>query len=148
MVLVETKIYGIPNILLGLDYIANLKGGTTILYDETPESLAKEAIYILKNKTKIKRLSLFARNSIKKYNNELLLGKWLKLIFSIYKDDYNYYSKLREEGKKINEKEAVKIIKNQVKLLKIRAQKLLNITSENYENFTWIKQIELKNLYN
>ena len=47
MVLLETKIYGIPNILLGLDYISISKGGTVIIYDDTPESLSKEAIYML-----------------------------------------------------------------------------------------------------
>ena len=47
MVLLETKIYGIPNILLGLDYISISKGGTIIIYDDSPESLAKQTIYII-----------------------------------------------------------------------------------------------------
>jgi hypothetical protein len=144
MVLFETKIYGIPNILLGLDYIANSKRGSVIIYDDTPESLAKEAIYILKNKRYNKLLSLTARNSIKKYNNELLLVKWLKLILSVYKNDY-YYTKFND--KKINEKEALKLEENQVKLLKIRNQNFLNISFKNYENFTWMKQINLKKIY-
>ena len=146
MVLFETKIYGIPNILLGLDYIANSKGGALIIYDDTPERLAKETIYILKNKRYNKRLSLAARNSIKKFNNELLLAKWIKLILSIYKNDC-YYKKFREDDKKINEKEAIKIVENQVKLLKIRVRNFLNISSKNYENFTWMKQINPKNIY-
>ena len=32
MVLCETKIYGIPNILVGLDYVQISKGGTIIIY--------------------------------------------------------------------------------------------------------------------
>ncbi len=48
MVLIETKIYGIPIILLGLYYILLSKGGTVIIYDDTPESLSKEAVYILR----------------------------------------------------------------------------------------------------
>ena len=146
MVLVETKIYGIPNILMGLDYIANLKGGTFIIYDDTPESLAKEAIYILTNKKDQKRLSLSARNSIKKFNNNLLLLKWIKLILSVYNNDDYCCRKLRDEDKKINEKEAVKIIENQVKLIKKRDKKFLNISFKNFENFTWMKQIEQKTL--
>ena len=51
LVLSETKIYGIPNILLGLDYVLIAKNGTIIIYDDTPESLAKESIKILLNKT-------------------------------------------------------------------------------------------------
>ena len=146
MVLVETKIYGIPNILLGLDYIANLRGGTIIIYDDSPESLAKEAIYILKNIIYRKRLCLEARYSMKKYNNEHLLAKWVKLILFIYNDDY-YYLKLREEDKKMKEKEAIKIIRNQIKLLKTRVRNFLNISSNDYENYTWMEQIDLKKYF-
>ena len=48
MVLCETKIYGIPNILIGLDYVKMAKGGTIILYDDSPESISRESIYIVK----------------------------------------------------------------------------------------------------
>lgn len=50
MVLSETKLYGIPNIVLGLDYVFNAKGGTIIIYNDLPESLAKEAIKIIMKK--------------------------------------------------------------------------------------------------
>jgi hypothetical protein len=43
LVICETKIYGIPNVLLGLDYTTISEGGTIIIYDETPESLAKSS---------------------------------------------------------------------------------------------------------
>ena len=49
LVLYETKIYGIPNILLGFDYLIISDGGTIIIYDDRPESIAKEAIKIIKN---------------------------------------------------------------------------------------------------
>jgi len=49
LVLSESKIFGIPNILVGLDYISIAKGGTIIIYDDNPISIAKEAIKILKN---------------------------------------------------------------------------------------------------
>ena len=143
MVLIETKIYGIPNILLGIDYISNSKGGTFIIYDDTPESLAKEAIYILKNKVFKKKLSLDARKSMKQFNNEFLLEKWVKLILSIYNGDH-FYIKLREINKKINEKEAFKILRNQIKLLKIRNKNFLNISSSNFENFPFLMKMNLK----
>jgi hypothetical protein len=144
MVLVETKIYGIPNILLGLDYISISKGGTVIIYDDTPESLAKEAITILKIKAYKRRLNLEARNSMRKFNNEIILLKWVKLILSVYNDDDYYYINLREEDKKINEKQALKIIKNQLNLLKKRNPYFLNISSKNYENYTWMEEIKFK----
>ncbi len=50
MVVIETKLFGIPNILIGLDYLSISKGGTFIIYDDTPESLARISLKILTNK--------------------------------------------------------------------------------------------------
>ena len=87
LVMCETKIYGIPNILLGLDYTSISEGGTIIIYDETPESFAKAAINILKNYTLKYKLGQKAKKSMKHFNNDLLLIKWVKLILSIYNGD-------------------------------------------------------------
>lgn len=46
-VLSETKIYGIPNILVGIDYIKNGKEGIYVIYDDNPETIANIAIKIL-----------------------------------------------------------------------------------------------------
>ena len=51
MVLTEAKIFGIPTIMGGLDFLALAKGGTIIIYDDNPDTVAKAAIKILKNKT-------------------------------------------------------------------------------------------------
>ena len=80
----ETKIYGIPNILLGLDYTSISEGGTVIIYDESPESFAKAAIDVLKIKDHRYRLGNIARKSMKRFNNDKLLIKWIKLIMSKY----------------------------------------------------------------
>lgn len=53
LVLSETKIYGIPNIILGLDYLSLAKNGTIIIYDDFPETLAKESLKIIYNKISI-----------------------------------------------------------------------------------------------
>ena len=50
LVICEAKLYGIPNILLGLDYTTVSEGGNYIIYDETSESLASIAIKLLINK--------------------------------------------------------------------------------------------------
>ena len=46
-VLSKTLSYGIPNILVGLDYVSASKEGTVIIYDDSPLSKAKLAIKIL-----------------------------------------------------------------------------------------------------
>ena len=47
MVIIKTKLFGIPIILLGLDYVSISKGGKAIIYDDTPESLARISLKIL-----------------------------------------------------------------------------------------------------
>ena len=109
LILSETKIFGIPNILVGLDYVSISRGGTVIIYDDNSISIAKEAIKILKDENYRKKLGREARKSMKKFNNELLLKKWIKLILSIY-NGKNYYDNLREQDVKILEKDAINVI--------------------------------------
>lgn len=140
-VLTETKIFGIPNILVGLDYVAASKGGTVIIYDDSPISIAKIAIKILKNKRYKKKLGRAARNSMKKFNNRLILKRWIKIILSIYngKEDYE---KLRNKDKKITDKEAMNLIENQINLLKYRNIKYMNLTLKDIENLTFMQNLK------
>ena len=69
LVLSETKLYGIPNILLGLDYLTISEGGTIIIYDDKPETIADEALKVIKNITLRKILGINARNSVKIVDN-------------------------------------------------------------------------------
>ena len=103
MVIIETKIFGIPNILMGLDYLAISKGGTIIIYDDTPETLSKEALKLLNNKKQRRNLGKQSRKSMKKFKNDDILLKWIELILSVYNGD-NYYNLIREKKKKIIEK--------------------------------------------
>ena len=141
MVLCETKIYGIPTILVGLDYISIAKGGTIIIYDDEPQSIANEAIKILKNNKYRKKLGEEARNSMKIYNNDLLFIKWIKLILCVFNGD-SFYQNLREQDSKISKVDALNMIKNQIKLLNIRKKNCKNMTINQLENFTLLKEIE------
>jgi glycosyltransferase involved in cell wall biosynthesis len=140
-VLCETLIYGIPNILIGIDYVSIAKGGTIILYDDSALSIAKIAIKILLNKSLRKKLGKQARENMKKYSNDRLLNKWTSLILSIHKGD-NFYEQLRNNDTKITQKEALKIISNQIYLLKKRKKRFENITVSDIENFTYMYKIQ------
>ena len=147
MVLCETKIFGIPNILIGIDYVAMSFGGTIIIYDDSPEYIAKEAINILRNDKYRKILGKQARLSMKNFNNKKLTKRWVRLILFIYNDyNYNYYQKLMNKDKKISYKNSLKILKNQVILLKKRSPKFENITVNNLLNFTFLQN--LRNFFN
>ena len=139
-VLVETKIYGIPNILLGLDYVAGSIGGTIIIYDDSPESISNIAIKILKNKKYKFKLGRIARKSTKKFNNILILKRWVKIILAIYKGKGNY-QKLRNEDKKLKDKIAIKLIENQLNLLKYRKRKYMNLTLNDLVNLTFMENL-------
>jgi hypothetical protein len=140
-VLAETKIYGIPNILIGLDYVAASKGGTVIIYDDSPLSLSTIVVKILKNKRFKKKLGLSARKSMKKFNNNLILKRWVKIILCIYKGKKDY-QKLRDKDKKMDDKESIKLIEKQLNLLKYRNKKFMNLTLKDVINLTFMKNLK------
>ena len=135
-ILSETLIFGIPNILVGLDYVSAARGGTIIIYNDSPLSIAKIAIKILNNDRYRKKLGNEARKNMRKFKNEILEKKWIHLLLSIYKGD-NYYEELRNKSKKSMEKKSIKIINNQIKLLKIRKKDYENISLDNIKNLTY-----------
>ena len=137
MVLSETKIYGIPSILVGIDYVKNGNEGIYVIYDDQPETIAKIAIKILNDEKYRKRLGKAARRSMKKFNNEKLANKWIKLILSVYFGN-QYYVNLCSKEKYIKEKDALSIIEKQVELIKMRQKKMINLTVNDILNFTFM----------
>ena len=125
LVLSEAKLYGIPNILLGLDYVLISKGGIINIYDDTAESISEEAIKVLKNTKYKKKLGNDARKSMKQFNNHQLYLKWIKLILSIYNGEI-YYKNLINQDKKVSQRTQLNIMINQLKLLRLR--KSINFT--------------------
>lgn len=127
MVLCETKAYGIPNIITGIDYVIPSKGGVINVIDDDPKTIAKEAIKILNNETYRKQLGKEARESMAIFNNNFTSEKWVQLIMAVYKGD-KYYQQLRENNKAISESEALLILKTQLILLKKRIAQFKNLT--------------------
>ena len=142
LVLSETKIYGIPTILVGLDYVSISKGGTLIIYDDKPESISKVAINILKYEQYKKKLGKEGRISMQKFQNNLLLKKWIKLLLSIYKGD-EYYIELRKKDINILDNEALNILVNQIKMLKLRIEDFKNITINDFQNFSLLQNFKI-----
>lgn len=135
LVLSETKIFGIPNILIGLDYVCLSKKGNIIIYNDSPELIALESKYILENEKYRKNLGKQGKQSMKKYNNKKLFNKWIKLILSICNDD-RYYEILRKKEKEMDENKAKNILKNQIKILKKKITNLNNIKINDFNNFS------------
>ena len=132
MALGEAKIFGIPSILCGLDYLTLSKGGTIIIYDDEPATIANEAIKILKDRDLRKKMGQEARESMKNKKNKLLAEKWRKLLLSIYKGDDKIYLELLNDKDKMTDNEANQILNNQLILLKKRRARFKNITLEKF----------------
>ena len=134
LVMSETKIYGIPTILCGLDYITLAEWGTVIIYDDNPNTIAKEAIKILKNETYKKKLGVEARKSLDKHNNNVIAKRWVKLLLAVYKGDNKSFRELEED--KMTEEEAERILNNQLKLIHMRVPRLKDITLEQLKSYS------------
>ena len=134
LVLSEAKIFGIPSIILGLDYLTLSKGGIVIIYDDSPKVIAREAVKILKNKTYRIKLGNEARDSMKYIMNKNTIKRWIEIILSIYKDD-KYYEMLRKRQTYISKNESLIIYKNQFELLKKRIDYFHNFNFKGFENF-------------
>ena len=136
LVLSETKIYGIPNILLGLDYVLLSNNGTYIIYDDLPETLAEVSKKILFHNIYKEKLSREARVSMKKYNNDNIFMKWKLLLLLVYNNIKNY-NKFFEDTM-FNNDELYTILKRQVILLKNRIEIYKNITVKDLENLPFM----------
>ena len=137
----ETKLFGIPNVLVGLDYLPCSKGGVSIIYEDNPNIIAKECIKILKDENYRKQLGKEAFESMRKYNNDDIGDKWMRLILSTYLDNA-YYHRIQDEDKDLrNIKEDEEILNNQVNLLRNRIKGLKNLNNNNIKDFDFMKKL-------
>ena len=137
LVLGEAKIFGVPTILCGLDYISLAKGGNIIIYDDNPIIIAKEAIKILKDDKYRMLLGKEARESMKNHTNKIIANKWFNIIKSVYKGDNKSYHKVSENDNKLSDEERDIILNNQYKLFIKRNPKFKNLTFQNFIDFNF-----------
>ena len=140
MVICETEIYGIPNIIIGIDYITVTEKGIEIIYDDIPEVLAIKSMNLLKNYEYRKILGIEGRKNMKRFNNDLLLIKWIKLILSIYNGEI-YFEMLKRNEKQMTKNNSLYILNNQINLLKTRKSNFKNISISDFENFNFMENL-------
>jgi len=136
MVLSETKIFGIPSIIIGLDYLTLAKKGTVIIYDDDPYAIAKEAIKIFKNDKYRKILGKEARKSMKNQKNSILAKRWKKLLISVYKGRRPSFSNKLNTQRTLSKIEAEKILNNQLMLIHKRMPILSKLSFDKLINFS------------
>lgn len=136
LILCQTKMHGIINIVTGLDYIQLSKEGVVNVNDDQPETIAKEAIKILKDEDYRAKISKEAKESMNDFKNDLISKRWVELLLAIYegKEDYN---KLRMNQNRMTGNEINKIFENQEKLMNLRInEKRINLYDLLSFNFT------------
>ena len=74
---------------------------------------------------------------MKKIKNHVIIEKWIKLLKSIYKGDEQYKKLTTENEYKITEKEAGKILKNQLQRLKRQDNFLREATLEQLKHYSF-----------
>lgn len=79
---------------------------------------------------------------MEKFNNELILNKWLKFVFSIYNDDINMIKFMMKENI-ISNNNTINILNNQINLINKRKIFMSNITLSDYENLSIISNLQL-----
>lgn len=79
---------------------------------------------------------------MEKFNNELILNKWLKFVFSIYNDDINMIKFMMKENN-ISNNNTINILNNQINLINKRKIFMSNITLSDYENLSIISNLQL-----
>ena len=91
----------------------------------------------MKNKKYRFNIGKEARLSMKRFNNNLLAKKWIKLILSVYNGDA-YYRALQNDSIQLSNITALKILNNQVKLIKKRKPIYLNTNIDDFLNFNYL----------
>ena len=139
-VLSESKIYGLPTILTGMEYLALFNGGTVVAENDFPKTIASIAIKILNNETYRKKLGKEARESIEKFKNEIIAKRWVEILKSVYKGERKI-KKIIDKEEKIDKKVVYKILDKEVLKLKIRNPLYKFLETKNLFNFTYICNI-------
>ena len=127
MTLSESKLYGLPSIVIGMNYLAYAKNGVININNEDPILIANEILKLLKNKKYRELEGKKARQSLNDFSNEEIYKRWIELFIAA------------KQGNKIIEKFINKYDKydeiNDFKENEILYQKLFNKNLKNFKEF-------------
>jgi glycosyltransferase involved in cell wall biosynthesis len=103
MALTESKIYGLPSIVVEMNYLSNAKNGVINIRENNPKIIGNEILKLLNNKEYRELEGKKARQSIKDFLNEEIYKRWIEIFIAVKQGDkiiekYIYkYDKYNEE---------------------------------------------------
>ena len=83
MTLTESKLYGLPTLVIGMNYLAYAKNGVININSDDPKLIAKEILKLLNNKEYRKLEGKKARKSLKDFPNEEIYKRWIELFIAV-----------------------------------------------------------------
>ena len=125
MTLTESKLYGLPTIVIGMNYLSYAKNGVININTEDPKLIANEIIKLLSDKKYRELEGKKARQSLNDFSNEEIYKRWIELFIAVKQGDkiiekyinkYDIYDK--EKDFKENEILYKKIFNNNLKNFK------------------------------
>ena len=102
MTLSESKLYGLPSIVVGMSYLSLAKNGVININDDDPKIIANEIINLLNKKEYRELEGKKARQSINDFQNEEIYKRWIEIFIAVkqgekiiksYINKYDKYNK-------------------------------------------------------
>ena len=102
MTLSESKLYGLPSIVVGMSYLSSAKNGVININDDDPKIIANEIINLLNKKEYRELEGKKARQSINDFQNEEIYKRWIEIFIAVkqgekiiksYINKYDKYNK-------------------------------------------------------
>ena len=150
MAMNEGKAHGLPIVAFDVPYSPPYQDGVIVVDQLDCEALARETIKLLKDYDYRKRMGEYAKRSLSKYPNEVIVETWEKLFQALLNEDRNEYRKLQNEVETKYYKEEVARAHLQKSFDSI-LKRFKNMTCYFLDNFTdinFIKNIKECNITN
>jgi glycosyltransferase involved in cell wall biosynthesis len=83
MTLLESKLYGLPSIVVGMSYLSSAKNGVININNENPNIIATEILKLLNKKEYRELEGKKARKSVDYFPNEEIYKRWIEIFISV-----------------------------------------------------------------
>jgi hypothetical protein len=87
MTLLESKLYGLPSIVVGMSYLSSAKNGVINIDNEDPKIIATEILKLLNKKEYRELEGKKARKSIENFPNEEIYKRWIEKFIALKQGD-------------------------------------------------------------
>ena len=127
MTLLESKLYGLPSIVVGMSYLSSAKNGVININNENPNIIATEILKLLNKKEYRELEGKKARKSIDNFPNEEIYKRWIEIFIAVKQGDIIIENFIKKYDKYNEDKD----FKENVILYK----KIFNKNLEEFEEF-------------